>query len=55
MSAAQLSAGFADVPDKDMPLAAGEVFTALVDIRDFSSQMPVEDIAWKVRFCFIFI
>jgi len=47
VSGAELSAGFNSVPDKDEPLMMGETFTALVDIRDMSSQWPIEQIDWR--------
>jgi len=45
---AALSSGFTSVPDKDMPVMVNDTFTAVVDIRDLSSQMVVEDIGWNV-------
>ena len=48
VSGAELTAGFSYVPSKDVPIDISQVFNVSVDIRDLSSGMPLDDIAWKV-------
>lgn len=48
VSGAELTSGFSYVPSKDMLINHGDLFNVSVDIRDLTSGMPLEDIAWKV-------
>ena len=45
---AEITAGFHSSPSKDTAVMVNAAFTAVAEIRDLSSGMKIEDIAWKV-------
>ena len=46
---AEITAGFYSSPDKDNAVIVNQTFTVVANIKDMSSEMMIEDIAWRVR------